>query len=178
MNFNATTVSAALLDRLLRLLLVLLSCEVNMEVCCSFKSLSGGTCGNTREASGRVVPLLSCNKDIAGHLRSCKFSGPVNEVDLILCRAGLFSLPKDADAMTICPMHRSHLGIGWSRGTNTKCRVPSAVSGHGIKQSGKAKKPLPIADRGVSKHLSKALLKKTGVFIQAGSGNFYKYLFY
>ena len=142
-----------------------------MEICCSFKSFAGGTCGfehKGRSVDSQVVPLLSCNKDISSHLSSCKFSGPENEVDLILCRAGLFTKPRNIDAMTICPNHRSKLGVGWSRGSNTRCRVPQAVSGHG--KSGKGK--LPKADRGIAKHVSQMLLKQTGVFIQAGSGKY------
>ena len=39
-------------------------------------------------------------------LRSCKFSDPENEVDLILLRAGIFQTLKDIDDFTICPTHR------------------------------------------------------------------------
>ena len=39
-------------------------------------------------------------------LRSCKFSDPENEVDLILLRAGIFETLKDIDDFTICPIHR------------------------------------------------------------------------
>ena len=39
--------------------------------------------------------------------------------------------------MTICPSHRSKLGIGWSSGSTIKCGVPQSMSGHG---GGKDKK--------------------------------------
>ena len=39
-------------------------------------------------------------------LRSCKFSDPENEVDLILLRAGIFETLRDIDDFTICPTHR------------------------------------------------------------------------
>ena len=145
-----------------------------MEVCCSFKSLVGGVCGSLRKDrsdNAEVVPLLSCTKDITDHLSRCKFYGPENEVDLILCRAGLFTVPKNVQTMTICPSHRSNLGVGWSRGASTRCRIPLAVSGHSV---GTAKRPkLPKGDRGVTKQISKMLLKETGIFIQVGSGKIY-----
>ena len=51
---------------------------------------------------------------------------PETEVDLILSRAGIFETPKDIDDFTICPIRRSNLGIGvgWSRGSISRCRVP------------------------------------------------------
>ena len=61
-----------------------------MEGCCSFKSLIGGVCGyNTRDRmrETEIVPLLSCTKNIASHESAFKFTGPEDEVDLILCRA-------------------------------------------------------------------------------------------
>ncbi len=100
-----------------------------MEICCSLKSIVGGICGFDRKDRGhhmQVIPLIACKKDISSHLRSCKFSGPQNEVDLILCRAGLYKAPKNIQEITICPNHRSTLGVGWSRGSNTRCRVPKS----------------------------------------------------
>ena len=142
-----------------------------MEICCSFKSFAGGTCGfSSRE--DRVVPLVSCKKDISSHLRSCKFSGPENEVDLILLRAGFFETPKNIDEFTICPTHRSHLGVGWSRGSNSRCRVPKEVFGHG-----KGSKLIPKANRGVNKRVSQMVLKMSGKFIQPGSGKWATALF-
>ena len=61
-----------------------------MEGCCSFKSLIGGVCGyNTRDRmrETEIVPLLSCTKNIASHESAFKFTGPEDEIDLILCRA-------------------------------------------------------------------------------------------
>ena len=63
--------------------------HANKEICCSIESFAGGTCGfshrEDRSCISQVVPLHSCKKDISSHLRSCKFSDPENEVDLI-CR--------------------------------------------------------------------------------------------
>ena len=40
-----------------------------------------------------------------------------------------FETPKDIDDFTICPTHRSNLGtgVGWIRGSNSRCRVPKEV---------------------------------------------------
>ena len=58
---------------------------------------------------------------------------PETEVDLILSRAGIFERPKDIDDFTICPTYRSNLGsgVGSSRGSINRCRVPQEVYGHG-----------------------------------------------
>ena len=140
-----------------------------MDVSCSFKSLAGGSCGiDTRDKGsslGRVVSLLSCSKDISSHKTSCGgFTGPENEMELILCRVGKFSIPDDASSLTICPLHRARLGTGWSKGASTACRVPPPISSHSKKR--------PKGDRGLNKDESKALLKKTGIFIPIGSGIF------
>ena len=52
--------------------------------------LIGGVCGyNTRdrERETKIVRLLSCTKNIASHESAFKFTGPEDEIDLILCRA-------------------------------------------------------------------------------------------
>ena len=70
----------------------------------------------------QVILILSCKKDISGHLRGFKFSGPQNEVELILSCAGMFKTPQKIEEITICPNHRSQLCVGWSRGSNMRCR--------------------------------------------------------
>ena len=145
-----------------------------MEICCSFQSIVGGQCTfdrKDRKGGTTVIPLPSCIKDISGHLSTYKFSGPEDEVDLILCRAGIFNATVNTESMTICPSHRSNLGIGWSRGSTIKCRVPQSMSGHG---RGKTKR-WPKADRGIGKRESAFILKETGVFISVGSGMCEKY---
>ena len=54
---------------------------------------------------------------------------PETEVDLILSRAGIFDTPKDIDGFTICPTHISNLntGVGWIRGSISRCIVPKEV---------------------------------------------------
>ena len=39
-------------------------------------------------------------------MRSCKFSDPEHEVDLILSRAGILETPKDIDDFTNCPTQK------------------------------------------------------------------------
>ena len=86
-------------------------------------------------------------------MRSCKFPDTENEVDLILSRAGIFKSLKDIDDFTNFPTHRSNLGVGWSRGSNSRCRVPNEVSGHGKGRS------IPKADKGIGKRVSLIVLK-------------------
>ena len=76
--------------------------------------------------------------------------------------------------MTICPSHRSKLGIGWSQGSTIKYRVPQSMSGH---SRGKIKK-WPKAERGIGKRESAMILKETGIFIQVGLGMFKIYFHY
>ena len=87
-----------------------------MEAYCSFKTLANGPCGHGKKSSSEIIPLVSCTKSIDTHLSAHKFSGPVDELDLILCRVGKFSQPVKCSTMTICPNHRLNLGVGWSRG--------------------------------------------------------------
>ena len=85
------------------------------EVFCSFKTLAGGDCGcdkRTKKQENEIIPLVTCSKPIDGHLTSFSFSGPKNEVDLILSRASIFSLPGNIHSMTICHSHRAKLGLG------------------------------------------------------------------
>ena len=75
-------------------------------------------------------------------------------------------MPKDINDFTVCPTHRSNLGVGWSRGSNSRCRVPKEVSGH---CNGRVKSILK-ADKGIGKRVSRVVLKMSGKFIQPGSG--------
>ncbi|CAH3140230.1 unnamed protein product [Porites lobata] len=63
--------------------------------------------------------------------------------------------------MTICPLHRASLGIGWRRSKRV-CSVPGKLSGH----SEESKKN---AERGCSLAQSKYILEATGEFIPVGS---------
>ena len=57
---------------------------------------------------------------------------PETEVYLILSQAGIFETLKDIDDFTICRTHRSNLGtgVGWIRGSISRCIVPKEVYGH------------------------------------------------
>ena len=96
-------------------------------------------------------------------MRTCR-SG--NEVDLVLSRAGIFKTLNDIDDFTNCPTHRSNLGVGWNRSSNSRCRMPKEMSGYG---RGRVKS-IPKADRGISKRVSQIALKMSGKFIQSGFG--------
>ena len=139
-----------------------------MDVCCSFKSIVGETCGfdkRSRTQEAVSIPLLACSKRIDSHSTSFGFSGPKDEVDLILSRAAIFSPPVKIHSMTTCPSHRAKLGLGWTRGSSTRCRVPSEISNHG-----KSDRTWPKCDKGIGKRDSQIILKRTGVFLQVGSG--------
>ena len=106
-------------------------------------------------------------KDINRHKSLYKFTRPEDEVELILCRAAKFTKSKSLSSMTICRNHRSKLGIGWSEGSSTMCRVPEEISYHG-KEKGVWLK----GERGLGKKEPGVILQKTGLFIQVGSGKF------
>ena len=145
----------------------LLSKNTNMEVCCSFKTLVGGLCSFDRrdkKQSTEIVPLLSCSKSISNHKSLWNFQDVDNEVELILARAAVLSIQESVQTMTICPSHRSSLGIGWTRGTD-RCRVPYEISKH-KNIRGKC----PKADRGISKLFSHVIWNKTGLLVSVGSG--------
>ena len=128
-----------------------------MEVCGSFKTITGGICGSDsrdRKKDIQVVPLSACSKDIENHLSSYSFTGPVNEVELILCRAAIFKMPGNLESMTVCP----------------RCRIPLHLSNHGKGRN----KTWPKGDRGLGKHESEVVFRKTGVFVQPGSGKILK----
>ena len=119
-----------------------------MEISCSLKKIIGGTCGYDRKDRAQdatVVPLQACNKEIVAHKSTFQFTGIETEVDLILSRAGIFSSPDNICCWTIRPLHRSILGLGWSRGNNIRCRVPATLSNH-RKTIGK----WPKCDRGIN----------------------------
>ena len=133
-----------------------------MEKECSFAKIVGGVCGVDQryKHDAAVVPLSSCKRNISEHLISWGIGEIENEVDLILARASIFSLPLDISSWKICPAHRSRLGIGWRRGTN-RCRVPALIAKHTHKR---------IPERGIRKSDSQRILKYSGIFIPVGSG--------
>ena len=138
-----------------------------MDINCFFQRLVGAQCSQdkrsrAKEKSALILPLLSCGKSISAYTQSVGVSDVESEIDLILARASIFTAPCDISDMTICPAHRSSLGIGWRRGSQ-RCRVPETLSSHA---KGKSRKP----DRGINKALSKTILRRTGIFVPVGSG--------
>ena len=85
------------------------------------------------------------------------------EVELILARASMFTLPKNVAQLTICPYRRSSLGIGWRRGSQ-RCQIPRNLSNHSHDRK------WPKGERGLGKLRSKFVYQKTGVFVPVGSG--------
>lgn len=132
-----------------------------MDINCSFQRLVGGHCSQDKRsrvaAEGAVIlPLRSCAKDISAHKQAVGVNDVESEVDLILARASIFTVSSNISDMTICPGHRSSLGIGWRRRITT---VRHAKKGKSHK-----------ADRGINKALSWTILRRTGIFVPVGSG--------
>ena len=136
---------------------------VIMDVKCSFSSLVGGSCSydpRDRSRSTEVIPFLNCKRDIAGHKSSLSITDVETEIELILGRVSTsFSSELNLSELTICPRHRSSLGIGWRRGSNL-CRVPPPIS----KPGGQAQKKR----KGRKRTWQKCLL-----FDMEETGNFY-----
>ena len=103
----------------------------------------------SKSAKGGPYPLADLN------WWSKSAGGPNPRGVQIRCDTGFFETPKDIDDFTNCPTHRWNLGVGWNRGSNSRCRVSKEMSGH---DQGRVKSN-PNADRGIGKHLSQILLK-------------------
>lgn len=105
---------------------------MNVSLTCSF-SFPDSAC--SLEGTGsQIVPLLACKLDISGHLLSLGVSSrqqrtgdeKVNEVDLILNRAGYFVVTDNEKlSMTICPRHRKKLTTDWAGRKSNTCSYPS-----------------------------------------------------
>ena len=134
---------------------------------CSLLDIVGGVCGaeeRARHQSTQTVSLSSCSKDIKSHKRFLQFSGVETEIELILARSGIFEKPVNFSEMTVCPLHRSSLGIGWRRASRL-CSVPQDVSGHK-----KESKEVPAAERGITLQHSKQIFELTKILVPVGSG--------
>ena len=117
---------------------------------------------NGAEIAHPLHYLYSCATDIKNHLQFFQFAGVETEVDLIFGRCGIFEKPALFSQMTICPYHRSSLGIGWRRSSKLCC-VPENVSGH-------SEKGPPKAERGLSLSRSRKIYEVTNVLLPVGSG--------
>ena len=90
-----------------------------------------------------------------------------SEVDLASTAMFTYTVPQNVNTMTICPSHRSSLGIGWTRGTE-RCRVPPEISEHR-----NVRGKWPKADRGINKNFSQFIVKRTGHLVHVGSGRYF-----
>ena len=105
---------------------------MNAPFTCSFSS-SDSAC--SLEGTGsQIVPLLACKLDMNSHLLSLGVSPgqqrsedeKINEVDLILNRAGQFVATDDEKiSMTICPRHRKKLTTDWAGRKSNTCSYPT-----------------------------------------------------
>ena len=140
-----------------------------MAVSCSFKAIVGSPCSHDGRDHSKLVnevPLLSCVKDIESHKSLWSFTGVTGEQELILLRAGIFTAQQDVSNQSICPFHRSELGIGWRRSSNT-CSVPNEIAYH---SQGKGNIKSVKGDRGVGREISKVIFERTGILVPVGSG--------
>ncbi|CAH3032808.1 unnamed protein product [Porites lobata] len=108
---------------------------------CSYKALLGkvtpsqGTpCGQSADYPGQLecIALKDCIKDVTGHLKTLNLSadeGLGSEINLLLARAGVFSVEEHHYALSICPRHRADFGIRWRTG-KTMCTVPKELAVH------------------------------------------------
>ena len=63
---------------------------------------------------------------------SCQFQFSLRtsmKIELILAKSACFTTPVNIQEMTICPLHRERLGIGWRRSIIQRS-VPEELSGH------------------------------------------------
>ena len=61
------------------------------------------------------------------------------KIELILAKSACFTTPVNIQEMTICPLHRERLGIGWRRSIIQRS-VPEELSGHDDIAKQKAKR--------------------------------------
>ncbi|CAG2252656.1 unnamed protein product [Mytilus edulis] len=123
---------------------------------CSLSHFSKTPCSlvSTSENPSKLIYLKECKKSVSNHLRSLNISYDENiltEGLLICLRVGIFRLMPH---FTVCPYHRSSLGLNWKR--KTSCVFP----GH----TGKSK-----GDRPISYRTSYALISQGGTFLPIGS---------
>ena len=135
----------------------------NMEVCCTFRSIAGGVWGadnRARKQEIRVIPLVTCSKDISNYMSMLSITGPEDEVDLILYRSGIFTRSEKVNAMTICPLHVPSWVLAGQEGQvqDAEFHLHSPIMGW------------PKGERVIGKNESEMLLRKTGIFLPVGSG--------
>ena len=113
------------------------------------------------EIERRTQKLFPCYN--ARHKSTWKIADVETEVELILARAAIFTFLENIAQLTICPYHRSSLGIGWRSGSQ-RCQIPRDLSNHSDERK------WPRGKRGLGKLGSNFVYQKTGVFVPVGSG--------
>lgn len=77
----------------------------------------------------KIIPLLACKSDMTSHLVSLGVGSreeDLNEVNLILNRAGLFVVTEEEKLqLTICPRHRKTLTTDWAGRKSNTCSYPT-----------------------------------------------------
>ena len=84
-----------------------------MEINCSFHRIVEGQCSRDKRSQGKekgalILPLISCGKNISAHAQSVGVTDVESEIDLILARTSMFTVPDGISRMTICPEHIAH----------------------------------------------------------------------
>ena len=137
-----------------------------MEVSCHFQRRTNTACSFERrdvKQNTEIIALRACGKDISDHKSLWAFSGVETETELILARSGVFDAEEKQklyESGTICPHHRSELGLGWRRNYN-KCSIPQEISKHDNKRK---------SDRGINRFASEQIFLSAGVLVPIGSG--------
>ena len=97
----------------------------------------------SRNCSSLALPLFLCNKGKKSFTIFSVCQGR-NRSWLIFARCGIFKKPALFSQMTICPHHRSSLGISWRRSSKLYC-VLENVSGHSRRGPPKAEWGLSLS---------------------------------
>ena len=120
-----------------------------------------------------VIPLKSCRKDLTDYLTNLGVSGSrglgilINEVDVILNCAGLYSLSEeDRERITVCPKQRYELTTHYQK-LKSSCSHPS--------HRGEVKKLKNT--RRVNKQVSEEIYQEFQVSVSIGSGKYNKPIF-
>ena len=143
--------------------------NVQCKISCSFSTVDS-VCGPTPYVPNElhVISLKSCRKDLTDYLTNLGVSGSrgiwtrINEADVILSRAGLYSLSEeDRERITVCPKHRYELTTHYQK-LKSSCSHPS--------HKGEAKKLKNC--RRVNKQVSEEIYQEFQVSVPIGSGKY------
>jgi hypothetical protein len=105
----------------------------------------------------RNVLITSCSKNIDSHIKLLGLNNIPSEGHLICYRAGIFNNVEDH---TVCPHHRSTLGVYWRQ--KKFCVYPSQSQTHGQR----------ISARSMTLQMSRTCLQSCDVFLPVGSGKY------